>query len=346
MRQTRDIIVLGASAGGVEALTDIVSTLDPDLPAAVFIVLHLPASYRSRLPEILRRAGQLPARNALDNEDISHGQIFIAPPDFHLLVGGGTVHVARGPRVNRSRPAIDLLFQSASAAHGPRVIGVIASGMLDDGTRGLATIKRRGGIAIVQDPEDATFESMPRNALTNVNADHVLPAREIGQLLNRLVTEPIEEEEMAHDRPRTDMLPASGNGDNNSRDVSPFTCPECNGTLWEIEEGALVHFQCRVGHSFTPSSLISAQVDEVEVLLWSALRAMEERDVMYKQLRERSVKFGTPGVGAQVEKKLLINSQHAEMLRKILLGEESMSVPVSTDAEEVNLPAPPPGSDL
>lgn len=343
MRQTRDIVVLGASAGGVEALSDIVSNLEPDLPAAIFIVLHLPSSHHSRLPDILSRSGPLPTRNAVDNDDIRHGEIYIAPPSFHLLVGGSTVHVTRGPRVNRSRPAIDLLFQSASAAHGPRVIGVIASGMLDDGTRGLATIKRRGGIAIVQDPEDAMFESMPRNAMANVDVVHVLPAREIGQLLNGLVTEPIEENAMTHERPRTDMLPSSGN----RREVSAFTCPECNGTLWEIEEGSLVHFQCRVGHSFTPSSLLSAQVNEVEVLLWSALRAMEERDVMYGQLKERSGQFGTPNIGAQVERKIQINAEHAEMLRRILLGEESMSTTIgeTRDAGAASLPAQEHGSN-
>lgn len=332
MHQTRDIIVIGASAGGVEALSSIVAQLDRDLQAAVFVVLHLPASYRSYLPGILDRAGPLLAENAEDGADIEYGRIYIAPPDFHLLLSGGSMHVARGPRVNRSRPSVDLLFQSASAAMGPRVIGVVASGMLDDGTRGLATIKRRGGATIVQSPDDASFSAMPRNAMAAAEVDHVLPAAEIGTFLNRLVADPLEEKEMVHESQPNDMLDASNGDGSNRRDISPYTCPDCNGTLWEIEEGALIHYQCRVGHSFTPSALIASQVDEVENLLWAALRAMEERESMYKMMEEKSRAAGNPLRITRMQQKLKTNSQNAELVRRILLGEEAL-VPATNDVD-------------
>lgn len=325
MPQRRDIIVIGASAGGVEVLTSIAATLQPDLPAAIFVVLHLPATHRSYLPEILNRVSPLPARHAEDGADIEHGFIYVAPPDFHLLIGGGTMHVARGPRVNRSRPSIDLLFQSASAAHGPRVVGIIGSGMLDDGTRGLATIKRRGGHAIVQDPDEASFDGMPRNALANVDVDRVLPATEIGPALNALVTERLELEEVMPERPRTTMLDSTRSSPANTRDISPYTCPDCNGMLWEIEEGSLVHYHCRVGHSFTPSALIASQVDEVEALLWSALRAMEERESMYRKLLARGEKFDSPIYKGSLQNKMKATAEHAELLRRILLGEETIT---------------------
>lgn len=332
MYQTRDIVVIGASAGGVEALTSIVASLDEGIQAAVFVVLHLPASYRSYLPDILRRAGPLPATNAEDGADIEYGRIYIAPPDFHLLLSGGSMHVARGPRINRSRPSIDLLFQSASASMGPRVIGVVASGMLDDGTRGLSSIKRRGGATIVQSPEEASFAAMPRNAIAAAEVDHVLPAAEIGRILNRLTAEPLEDSEFAHEVQPNDMLDASNGNGNNRRDVSPYTCPDCNGTLWEIEEGALVHYQCRVGHSFTPSALIASQVDEVESLLWAALRAMEERESMYKMMENQSQVAGNPVRVTKLQEKIRANSQNAELVRRILLGEEVLAP--SADAVE------------
>jgi two-component system, chemotaxis family, protein-glutamate methylesterase/glutaminase len=326
MTQRRDIIVIGASAGGVTALAEIVEALDPNLRAAVFVVLHLPANHRSHLPSILNRSGPLPASNAEDGADIEYGHIYVAPPDFHLLLGGGSIHVARGPRVNRSRPSIDLLFQSASAAHTDRVIGVIASGLLDDGVRGLATIKRRGGIAIVQDPDEATFSGMPSNAIETVAVDHIHPAGHIGKVLNDLVAHHQEGvTHMQHDEP---TAPRETQDDyNETREISPFTCPDCHGMLWEIEEGSLVHYQCRVGHSFTPSALLSAQVDEVEGLLWGALRAMEEREAIYRNIQERNLQLGVATFEASLENKIQANQRHAEMLRQILLGEESFALP-------------------
>jgi two-component system chemotaxis response regulator CheB len=187
--RTRDLIVVGASAGGVEPLVTLARTLPADLPAAIFVVLHLPAQARSVLPSILDRAGPLQATAAEDGEPIEHGRIYVAPPDCHLSLDD-VVHVAKGPRENRNRPSVDVLFRSAAQHHGPRVIGVVLSGSLDDGTAGLAAVKLAGGVAIVQDPRETVYPSMPRSALAQVAVDHVLPSATMAACLDRLVRGP------------------------------------------------------------------------------------------------------------------------------------------------------------
>jgi len=189
-----DIIVVGASAGGVEALVEVVRRLPPGLPAAVFVVLHIPAQSPSLLPDILSRSGPLITSHPDDGEKIEHGRIYVAPPNHHLLVERGHVRVVLGPKENRHRPAVDPLFRSAALAYGPRVVGVVLTGALDDGTAGLLAVKRRGGIAVVQDPKDALYAGMPRSALENIVVDYTLPLSDIGPLLKRLVAEQAEEE--------------------------------------------------------------------------------------------------------------------------------------------------------
>jgi two-component system chemotaxis response regulator CheB len=185
-RLERDIIVVGASAGGVEALISLVTGLPPDLPAAIFVVLHMPPWARSELPKILSSNGPLPARLAGDNQPFVSGQIYIAPPDHHLLLEKGCTLLWRGPRENRARPAINSLFRSAAGAYGSRVTGVVLSGALDDGSAGLWWIRRQGGAAVVQDPSDAAFPDMPQNALKYVDTAYVAGISEIGPLLARL----------------------------------------------------------------------------------------------------------------------------------------------------------------
>src|SRR6266581_9811031 len=188
-----DIIVIGASAGGVEALLALTGTLPRDLPAAVFVVLHIPAQSPSALPSILGRAGALKVVHATDGAEIEHGRIYVAPPDHHIFVERGKVRIVRGPKENRHRPAIDPLFRSAAQAYGSRVVGVVLTGALDDGTAGLIALKRRGGIAVVQDPDEALFSGMPLSALANVEVDYRLPLSSIGPLLVRLASEQVEE---------------------------------------------------------------------------------------------------------------------------------------------------------
>lgn len=187
----RDVVVVGASAGGVEALRELVHGLPADLPASVLVVRHVPPESQSALPRILARSGPLPAAHALDGEELRPARIYVAPADFHMLVEDGRIRLVRGPRENLHRPAVDPLFRSAAAAYGRRVVGVVLTGALDDGTAGLATIKRCGGVAVVQDPADATFSSMPASALRNVRVDHSVPLAGIAPLLDRLVREPL-----------------------------------------------------------------------------------------------------------------------------------------------------------
>src|SRR6266436_10126534 len=229
-----DIIVVGASAGGVKALVTVVRSLPKDLPATIFMVLHIPAEVPSVLPDILSRSGPLVAVHAVDGAAIEYGQIYVAPPDHHLLVERGKMRVVRGPRENRSRPAVDPLFRSAASAYGPRVVGVVLTGALDDGTAGLLAVKRRGGIAIVQDPNEALYPSMPLSALENVEVDYTLPLASIGPLLGRLAHEPAKEEEgypvsedMEKETKLADMDLAIMHNNEQVGTPSAFSCPEC-----------------------------------------------------------------------------------------------------------------------
>jgi two-component system chemotaxis response regulator CheB len=239
----RDIIVVGASAGGVEALGQMVRGLPADLPAAVFVVLHVPAHGTSVLPSILRRAGPLPAHHAKDGEPIHPGRLYIAPPDFHMLLKNGHVRLARGPTENSHRPAVDPLFRTAARRYGRRVIGVVLSGVLDDGTAGLLAVKNQGGLAVVQHPDDALYRNMPQNALEQVAVDHAAPAGQLGPLLARLAAEPLPPAAESQVSPEmemeTDMAELELEAMQSfARPGTPsgFACPECNGVLWELHE--------------------------------------------------------------------------------------------------------------
>jgi two-component system chemotaxis response regulator CheB len=275
----RDIVVVGASAGGVEALTSLVRALPGDLPASVFVVLHLPATGSSALPDILSRAGRLPASHAKDGEPIEQRRIYVAPPDYHLLLRAGHVRATRGPRENGHRPAVDPLFRSAAFEYANRVVGVVLSGALDDGTAGLLAVKSRGGVAIVQHPEDALYPRMPHNAIEHVEVDHVLPAADIGETLGRLAAEPATDPAGAGSDDMQTKVELEGfsmeaiEGGHPGR-PSGFSCPDCNGVLWEIRDGGLVRFRCRVGHAWSPESLLTQQSESLEAALWVALRTL------------------------------------------------------------------------
>src|SRR3954470_23315068 len=268
----RDIIVVGASAGGVEALTQLVRGLPADLPAAVFVVLHVPAHATSLLPRILDKAGPLPAAHPREGEAIQPGRVYVAAPDHHLLLKNGTVHLARGPRENGHRPAVDALFRSAARAYGGRVVGVVLSGALDDGTAGLVAVKHRGGLAVVQDPNDALYAGMPRSALANVQVEYCLPLADIPPALARLAREPADTQkgagpvaddlEIETDLAELDL--ATLQSAERAGTPSGFGCPDCGGSLWELKEGTLVRFRCRVGHAWSGDSLLARQADALD----------------------------------------------------------------------------------
>ncbi|MBE9216244.1 chemotaxis protein CheB [Plectonema cf. radiosum LEGE 06105] len=295
MESKRDIIVIGTSAGGVEALSYLVSQLPSSLNAAVMVVLHVPSHATSVLPSILNRAGKIPASHPQNNQKILTGHIYIAPPDYHLLIKSGYIKLIRGPRENNHRPAIDPLFRTAARAYGSRVVGIVLTGVLDDGTAGLQAVKMRGGTAIVQDPQDATYQGMPRSAIENVNnIDYILPLSEIPQVLVELVNIPIEtssdnpvSHEMQIETDLVDMDMKILNNDSRAGKPSTFGCPDCGGTLWELEQGNLLRFRCRIGHAYSLESLLAKQSDALEDALWFALRALEEKASLTKRMGKR-----------------------------------------------------------
>jgi len=319
------VVVVGASAGGVEALADLAASLPGGLPAAVFVVLHLPATGTSALPEILGRHGPLPAGHVRDGEPIQPGQIYVAPPDHHVLLRTGHVHLSRGPRENGHRPAIDPLFRSAAREYATRVVGVVLSGALDDGTGGLLAIKSRGGIAVVQDPTDALYPGMPGNALQHVEVDHVLPAAAMGELLVRLIADSAE---APADPAPTGMrveVEMEGfsleafEGDHPGR-PSGFSCPDCHGVLWAIRDGGLERYRCRVGHAWSPESLLTQQSEALEAALWIALRSLEERAALARRLAEPARRRGHRITATRFEEQASEAQQAARLVRDLLLN--------------------------
>ncbi len=323
-----DIIVVGASAGGVEALVKVVSSLPRDLSASLFVVLHLPAESSSSLPTILSRAGRLRAVHPQDCSPIVPRMIYVAPPDHHLMLEHDIVRVVRGPKENRHRPAIDPLFRSAALAYGPRVTGVVLTGALDDGTAGLLAIKRHDGIAIVQDPHEALFAGMPRSALAHVQVDYVLPLVDIGQQLTQLANTPVAEkgvlpmqdDDMAKEVDIVENKSDSAMVSSNERAGHPsaFSCPDCGGVLWEMQEGELLRFRCRVGHAYSVGSVIAAQAEEADRALWIALKIIEEQAAMSRRLAGRAREHGHDLLARNFEAKVHEAEQRAMVLQQIL----------------------------
>ena len=320
--QTPDIIVIGASAGGVEALQQIVSGLPPDLPAALFVALHLPAGGVSHLPDILSRHGPLPALHAQDGHRIKHGFIYVAPPNQHLLLHDGRIQLGAGPKENRHRPAVNVLFRSAAWTYGPRVIGVVLSGALDDGTSGLWEIKQRGGKAIVQDPSEALFPDMPQHAKDNVSIDYVVPLRDIATLLTDLAGQPVI---VPDEKARQSMKIQSSRTD--------LTCPECRGPISEFAQGPMKEYRCRVGHRYSPESFLAYHAETRERILWAAVVALEEGSDMASDLARRGV-AGAPHLKREAQNTASAAATIRELLTSLsretsrhLMDKTDMSVP-------------------
>jgi two-component system chemotaxis response regulator CheB len=272
-----DIIVIGASAGGLQPLRQLMKGFPADLRAAVFVVLHIGAS--SHLAQILDRSGALPVRRAGQGDRI---RVYVAAPGRHLLLHDQHLLLRRGPRENMARPAIDPLFRSAACSFGGRVIGVVLSGALNDGAAGLLAIKRCGGIAVVQDPDDAAVPEMSQSALGRVEVDHRVPIAEMSGLLVKLVGEPAgKTPEIPVEIRLEAAIAAQEHGEMVNEDrlgrPSRFSCPECHGALWEIADANMLRFRCRVGHAFTAQAMLAAHNDEIDRLLWILLRSHEER---------------------------------------------------------------------
>ena len=318
-----DIIVIGASSGGVEVLTRLASKLPETLPAAVFVVLHVKPDAPSLLPAILNRAGRLPAAHAVDAEPIRAGRIYVAPPGMQMYVHRRRVVVERGPRENMHRPAIDPTFRTAAHHHGSRVIGVVVSGALDDGTAGLHAVKEAGGIAVVQDPADATCASMPAHAMDRVAIDHCVKSADLADLLVRLVREPAPDPDPASPVPLETSEEAAGTPEFPMTGAivgveSGLTCPECNGILREVREGDVLRFRCRVGHAYTSQTMLEAQGDAIERALWTAVRQLEERALLIRKMAAAAREREHDAIATMFEDRAIALSREVAVLRELI----------------------------
>lgn len=290
-RRHRDVVAVGASAGGVEALRALVAGLPPHLRAAVLVVLHVPRDAPSALPAILQRSGPLPASAAVDGAALRLGRIYVAPNDYHVITVDDKIRLTRGPAENGHRPAVDPLFRSVARTFGPRAVGVVLSGARDDGAAGLASIAAHGGITIVQDPQDALYPWMPRAALDHVTPDHIAPAGKIGGLLAEVIAK-----QLPDDDPRTRGADALLDVEVDMSGLDPVTtddlaaapagygCPSCGGSLFQTGDDPVPRYRCRVGHAWSPESLLQEQAIALEGALWMALRALEEKSALSRRM--------------------------------------------------------------
>jgi two-component system, chemotaxis family, protein-glutamate methylesterase/glutaminase len=317
----RDVVVIGGSAGAVQALDTVVRGLPSDFPAAVLIVVHSGPSSPALLPEILSRAGPLPARFADTGTPIEPGRILVAPADHHMLATRRGIVLTRGARENHHRPAVDPLFRSAAATFGTRVVGVILSGNLDDGTAGLSAVQRCGGLTVVQDENDAPYPSMPASARANVSIDHTAPAAAIARLLVRATGEPAGHEQAT--RPAlVEAEAAMEEGQIDDADLldrvgerTMLSCPECQGALWELQDDVL-RFRCHVGHAYNRASLDLLKARELEDALWAAIRGFGESAHIAEKIARRQ-----SGPDAErFQARARAAREHAALLRRVIDG--------------------------
>jgi two-component system chemotaxis response regulator CheB len=320
----RDIIVIGASAGGIADISAILSSLSLDLQASVFIVQHISQEGPGRLVEIFSSSTKIPVKAASDLDSIEKGLVYVAIPDHHLLVYPRHVRVLKGPRENRWRPAIDPLFRSAAIAFGPRVIGIVLGGFLDDGSAGLKAIKRCGGLAIVKAPDGSESSAMPEHAIRAVGADHIVSVHEIGVLISRLVEENVDVKFSPPEDLKKEVHLVSGMTDIINDDVGtpvPLTCPDCGGPLKEIQDSdEMHHYRCIVGHAYSPASLMSEQKLKIEQALWAGIRMMEERVNLFFTSAKREREHGRGRSAELYEEKAREAHNNATLIRDLVFG--------------------------
>lgn len=332
--EKRNIIVMGASAGGFEAYQQLIARLPPDLNAAIFIVWHMAPTVRGILPQVLSKLTTIPTAHADDNELIQTNRIYVAPPDHHMLIEGGRIRITHGPKENRFRPAIDPLFRSAAYAYGNRVMGVLLSGALDDGTAGLWTIKHRSGLALVQDPQEAIVPAMPENAIRQVAIDFIVPVAQLAPLLVRLAGEDVPQKlsvSMEEDeKTKTELRIAADEtamGMTLFRYGQPsrYACPECHGVLTRINEGPLTRFRCHTGHAYSADSLLAALTEKTEDSLYGAIRGMDESVLLLNQLGDQFAEANQPRQAALYFQKAQEATQRGELVRQAIRQHESLS---------------------
>jgi two-component system chemotaxis response regulator CheB len=342
--EKRNIIVIGASAGGFEAIKQLVATLPATLDATIFIVWHMSPDVTGILPQVLNRQKTIPATNAVDKEPIATNHIYVAPPDKHLLVEDGIVRVTRGPKENRFRPAVDPLFRSAAYTYGARVIGIILSGALDDGTAGLWTVKSWGGIAIVQEPAEAEVPSMPESALAAVEIDYRVSMAEMASLLVKLTAETVTEaSEIEMEEQKKTAIETRIAAQNRALEqgilalgkLTPYACPDCHGVLSAIMDGHIIRYRCHTGHAHSADSLLTTITEKIEETLWSAIRSVEESIMLLNNLGDHYAEKNQPKLAAMYFKKAQEAESRAEIVRQTVFTHEQLTTAsISQQAEE------------
>lgn len=332
----RDIIVIGGSSGATAPLKAILGALPGDLPAAVFVVVHIPARSLGLLATVTAAAAHMPVHAARDGMAIAPGNIYLGVPDHHLIVRDGQMRLGRGPRENMARPSIDPLFRSAAAAYGSRVIGVLLSGLLNDGAAGLEAIKRCGGIAIVQDPADAIADEMPLSGMAAASVDLALPSARLGDVLSELVREPagprlpvppeirLEIDIAAGERIDSDVL-------RRIADPAALTCPHCSGVLSKVRDAKPLRFRCQVGHAYTAEVVAKEQENAVDEALRVALRIIEERAELVARMAQDGRNSGRPAVADMYDDRAAEYRGYAETIRRAVLL--SLPEPESSGSE-------------
>ncbi len=326
------IIVIGASAGGFEAFKKIIRALPADFQTPIFIVWHMAPDIRGILPQVLNKENSIPAANAYDNEEIKPNRIYIAPPDYHLLIERGKVRITHGPKENRFRPAVDPLFRSAAYEYGSSVIGVILSGALDDGSAGLWAVKHYGGIAIVQNPMDAEVPSMPENAMRQVNVDYCVGVSELPALLVRLSNEKISQTHTVMNDEQTKkeieiaaQHRAMKRGILNFKELTPFTCPECHGVLSRLQNDKIVRYRCHTGHAYSADTLLLALTEKIEDGLYNAIRGMDESVMLLNYLGDHYSEANEPGLAGVYFKKAKEADDRSQLVRDAAMAHEQLS---------------------
>lgn len=336
----RDIVVIGGSGGSLEALRIIVGGLPADFPGSIFIVIHIPEGSPGFFDEFIEQCGSLPAAQPRDHETIRRGHIYLARAGYHMTLEPGKIRVQRGPRENGHRPAIDPLFRTAARVYGPRAIGIVLSGLHDDGSAGLYAIRQRGGVAIVLDPRDAALDEMPRRAIEYSTPHYILPASQIAPNLIHLVQADRNETVMPnknshHKKSRSASRTTSGSpksdkpdqnikasySDEGEGSPSVFACPECHGILWELKNGTLTRFRCRVGHSYSPDTLSHDLSDGSERALWAAMRALEEKAAMQRRTAD-SFK-GNKTMAGRLRDQSVADDAHARVIRDMIFRRDA-----------------------
>lgn len=324
MKEPKYIVVVGTSAGGRGALAELVTQLPQHLDTAIFIVMHLSnTEIGNFLSSRLQRYTSIPCSLAEEGRQIAAGHIYVAPIDYHLIIKKGYMKVTNGPRENRWRPSIDVLFRSAAATYGERVIGIVLTGMLDDGTAGMLAIKKSGGTCIVQDPEEAEYPDMPNSVLQNMQADYVLPLSQMGFILADLVKHkelkgiPVPPE-VTMEAAIAEKAVMGINEVNQLGKQTLYTCPDCGGVLWEIKEHDFHRYRCHAGHAYTQQDLLKRQTENLENTLWVALRLMEERENLLRKIGEEERRKGFSTLSQTHEQRADELKVHIQVLKKEL----------------------------